>query len=329
MFPEVDTLGYTGKIFIPTSLNSSCVECADYGCTALESPGQLKSIALIQRSQPFDESSPTKAHCTFERKVRNAQTAGFGAVIIYNHPGDDELEAMQGDGNSTDINISAVFIGGSDGESLRVRIGVDGLTGLATLYPDPIFHNFLITFVIVVASSSIVFTIFLFYRRHMMMSTVPYKRMSKRQITRLPKRRFQQGDEEETCVICLDNFESGDTITPLPCKHIFHKKCIIPWLSEQQRVCPICKRDPMEVPTETTPLLEDGRRDEEDYPTVVLGATSSTSLASALSPSPTLMTSNEASLSSSSSSESDEVVDVDLNTPDEVVVVSTTQSINN
>lgn len=251
--PMVDQLGYTGQLIVASPLNPNCTECSDFGCTALSppKPSQSPAIALIQRSSPFDESHPTNVHCTFEWKVRNAMNAGFGAVIIYNIPNDQDLEEMQAS-NSSDINISSVFIGGADGSYLRRKL--ETLEGFATLYPDPIFHNFLITFVIVVSSSSIIFTIFLFYRRHMIMSrNVTAKKMTKRQVMKLPRRIFQPEDADETCVICLDSFSSSDHIIILPCNHFFHKKCIIPWLSEQQRVCPICKRDPLV--TESTPLL--------------------------------------------------------------------------
>jgi len=254
--PGVAPLGYTGKLIVASPLNESCTTCLDYACQPLKLAPMEMSIALVQRSPHFDGHERTDVSCTFEWKVRNAMNAGYGSVIIYNYPGDQDLEAMQSDGNDTDINISSVFIGGSDGLFLQKKIQDTKLQCIVTLYPDPAFHSFLITFVIVIASSSIVFTIFLFYRRHMIMSrVVQIKKMSKREVMKLPKRSFKPADAEETCVICIENFARGDTITHLPCKHIFHKKCIIPWLSEQQRVCPICKRDPLEPISETTPLI--------------------------------------------------------------------------
>ena len=45
------------------------------------------------------------------------------------------------------------------------------------------------------------------------------------------------------CPICIDNFEDGERIRVLPkCKHGFHTDCLMPWLTERQGCCPLCKR---------------------------------------------------------------------------------------
>lgn len=53
-------------------------------------------------------------------------------------------------------------------------------------------------------------------------------------------------DEDQTCVICLDLFERGDTVswsrTNEACTHVFHTECIRPWLEEKrQDECPSCR----------------------------------------------------------------------------------------
>ena len=49
----------------------------------------------------------------------------------------------------------------------------------------------------------------------------------------------KEGENNE-CVVCLSSFEAGETITTLPCLHIFHTDCIKSWL-ESHNCCPICK----------------------------------------------------------------------------------------
>jgi hypothetical protein len=45
-----------------------------------------------------------------------------------------------------------------------------------------------------------------------------------------------------TCSICIDEFEVGERLRLLPrCKHVFHTECILPWLTERQGCCPLCK----------------------------------------------------------------------------------------
>ena len=46
----------------------------------------------------------------------------------------------------------------------------------------------------------------------------------------------------ETCAICLTDTEIGETVSRLPCNHVFHKKCIHPWL-RQASTCPTCRHD--------------------------------------------------------------------------------------
>ena len=47
-----------------------------------------------------------------------------------------------------------------------------------------------------------------------------------------------------TCTICLDDYRERETLIELPkCGHLFHPKCIFPWLLNRSRLCPICKMD--------------------------------------------------------------------------------------
>ncbi|KAL3810887.1 hypothetical protein ACHAXA_009658, partial [Cyclostephanos tholiformis] len=44
------------------------------------------------------------------------------------------------------------------------------------------------------------------------------------------------------CSICIDEFIPGERLRMLPrCNHVFHTECILPWLTERQGCCPVCK----------------------------------------------------------------------------------------
>ena len=47
-------------------------------------------------------------------------------------------------------------------------------------------------------------------------------------------------EDARQCLICLEDFEKGETRTILPCLHGFHKDCCHKWLKTNGK-CPICK----------------------------------------------------------------------------------------
>lgn len=60
-----------------------------------------------------------------------------------------------------------------------------------------------------------------------------------------------------TCSICIDDFRQGEQLRFLPlCRHAFHTDCIMPWLTERQGCCPLCKSNVLETQGETADAVE-------------------------------------------------------------------------
>ncbi|XVE96782.1 hypothetical protein REPUB_Repub02eG0252600 [Reevesia pubescens] len=42
------------------------------------------------------------------------------------------------------------------------------------------------------------------------------------------------------CVICKEEMRKGRDVCKLPCQHLFHRMCILPWL-KKRNTCPCCR----------------------------------------------------------------------------------------
>ena len=62
-------------------------------------------------------------------------------------------------------------------------------------------------------------------------------------VAALPKRLVDASlmDKEE-CAICRENFALDESVTTLPCDHLFHTTCVEPWLLNQSKTCPYCRQ---------------------------------------------------------------------------------------
>ncbi|XP_072519304.1 LOW QUALITY PROTEIN: E3 ubiquitin-protein ligase RNF130 [Salminus brasiliensis] len=68
---------------------------------------------------------------------------------------------------------------------------------------------------------------------------------AKKAISKLTTRTVKRGDKETDpdfnhCAVCIEGYQLNDVVRILPCKHVFHKMCVDPWLNEHC-TCPMCK----------------------------------------------------------------------------------------
>ncbi|XP_058447767.1 E3 ubiquitin-protein ligase RNF13 [Malaya genurostris] len=212
------------------------------GCSTLVGPpdnitsiigygGPTRFAVIIQRY-----------NCSFEDKIRNAQNAGFAAVIVHN-VGSNDLERMSAN-HAEDIIIPSVFIGESNGLYIieNFMYPLNFALIITDDVPFNINNNLIIPFAIVVGMCFIIMICFMIIRlirerRRMLRHRLPNSVLKK-----IPIVKFAKGMHYETCAICLDDYIDNERLRVLPCHHAYHVKCIDPWLTKNRRVCPICKR---------------------------------------------------------------------------------------
>ncbi|XP_045107169.1 protein goliath-like isoform X2 [Portunus trituberculatus] len=70
---------------------------------------------------------------------------------------------------------------------------------------------------------------------------------AKKALAKIPVKTLKATDREvcsegECCAVCIEHYQTGEAVRTLPCKHLFHRCCVDPWLLEH-RTCPMCKMD--------------------------------------------------------------------------------------
>lgn len=211
-----------------------------YACGPLGAPPSIgyptnaKFVVIIERGGGIN--------CTFEKKVRNAQTSGFDAVIVFNNDGDD-LEQMSAK-NASGIYIPAVFVGHTTGINLMTFFTPEVILVINDELPFNINTQLILPFSILIGLCFLIMIFYMIYKCVREERRLRRHRLPKNMLKKLPILKYTKNCDlsQDTCVICLDEFAEGDKLRVLPCKHPYHSHCIDPWLTENRRVCPICKR---------------------------------------------------------------------------------------
>ncbi|ESO93826.1 hypothetical protein LOTGIDRAFT_104529 [Lottia gigantea] len=207
-------------------------------------------IALIERGK-----------CPFQDKIKRAtEKYNATAVVIYNeNKTEDTIFMSQEDSEVLSVNLKKV-----DGEHIK-RLLASGISVKMTISigkkytKEATQSNISKTSVLFVSISFIVLMIIslawlVFYYIQRFRYAHAKERLARRlasaakkAIAKIPQRNVKSGDKEldsdfDQCAVCIEGYKAHDVIRTLPCKHVFHKSCVDPWLLEQ-RSCPMCKLD--------------------------------------------------------------------------------------
>lgn len=72
------------------------------------------------------------------------------------------------------------------------------------------------------------------------MASLPCKKVRRKDFGVLKEKKVE-------CSVCLGDYEIGDVAARLPCRHYFHKLCILNWLKENDS-CPLCRGVSIKTP---------------------------------------------------------------------------------
>ncbi|KAJ1570013.1 hypothetical protein HK096_005907, partial [Nowakowskiella sp. JEL0078] len=218
-----------------------------HGCQKFSPPLQPRSwIALVVRG-----------NCSFIDKVRAMQASGATAVVVANNLPNSALITMYAPGETSDIQISSVFISQHSYFEL-LALFVERPKLIVDLYSEegevPLVEIIIVT---IVSPTLVMLLLYVFWS-----FAQAYQRQQEiapmRAVKKLPKKIFDSSKVKENdpteCIICLDDFVDGIEVRVLPCRHEFHIPCIDKWLLHRKRTCPICKQETC-PPNQRTPLL--------------------------------------------------------------------------
>lgn len=59
-------------------------------------------------------------------------------------------------------------------------------------------------------------------------------------VVALPSVEVKGGGGGAECVICKEEIREGRDVCQLPCQHLFHWMCVLPWL-RKRNTCPCCR----------------------------------------------------------------------------------------
>ncbi|XP_028914242.1 E3 ubiquitin-protein ligase RNF149 isoform X2 [Ornithorhynchus anatinus] len=195
--------------------------------------------------------------CTFKDKVLNAARRNASAVVIYN-----ELRYGNATSSMSHLgtgNTVVIMIGYPKGieilEPVRRGIPVKMTIEVGTRHVPELISGQSVVFVaiafITMMIISLAWLIFYYIQRFLytgsQFGSQSYRKETKKAIGRLQLHTVKRGDkgidiDTENCAVCIENYKPKDVVRILPCKHIFHRTCIDPWLLDH-RTCPMCKLD--------------------------------------------------------------------------------------
>uniref|UniRef100_A0A7N4UZW5 Ring finger protein 149 n=2 Tax=Sarcophilus harrisii TaxID=9305 RepID=A0A7N4UZW5_SARHA len=198
-----------------------------------------------------------RGDCTFKDKVLNAARRNASAVVIYNeeHYGNSTNSMSHlGTGNTVVIMVSypkGIEILGPVQRGIPVKMTIEVGTRQVQEFISGQSVVFVAIAFITMMIISLAWLIFYYIQRFLyagsQFGNQNHRKETKKAIGQLQLHTVKREDkgidiDAENCAVCIENYKPKDIVRILPCKHIFHRTCIDPWLLDH-RTCPMCKLD--------------------------------------------------------------------------------------
>ncbi|KAM9740695.1 E3 ubiquitin-protein ligase RNF130 [Menidia menidia] len=200
-------------------------------------------VALLQRG-----------NCTFREKILRAAAFNASAVLIYNNSTNRTVKmGHEGTGDMVAVMITEAYgreILAQLERNLTVVVSVVvGQRGSSRNINRGSLVFVSISFIVLMIISS-AWLVFYFIQKIRYSSSRDRNQRrlgdaASKAIGKLTTRTVKRGDKETDpdfnhCAVCIEAYQLNDVVRILPCKHVFHKVCVDPWLNEHC-TCPMCK----------------------------------------------------------------------------------------
>ncbi|XP_053273914.1 RING finger protein 150a isoform X2 [Pleuronectes platessa] len=196
-------------------------------------------------------------NCTYRDKIRNVANLNASAVVIYNVGSSSPNETITMPHPGTG-DVVAIMIPEPKGRELinllergtKVRMQISIGTRNLQKYVSRTSVVFVSISFIVLMIISLAWLVFYYIQRFRYANARDRNQRrlgdaAKKAISKLQVRTIRKGDEEtesdfDNCAVCIEGYKPNDVVRVLPCRHVFHKHCVDPWLLDH-RTCPMCK----------------------------------------------------------------------------------------
>ncbi|KAL0970609.1 hypothetical protein UPYG_G00244390 [Umbra pygmaea] len=198
-----------------------------------------------------------RGNCTFKDKIKHAASQNASAIVIFNVGSSNANHTItmpySGIGD-----VIAIMIPEPKGREvvalLERNITVTMHITLGTRNLQKYVSRTSVVFVsisfIVLMIISLAWLVFYYIQRFRYANARDRNQRrlgdaAKKAISKLQVRTIRRGDQEtesdfDNCAVCIEGYKPNDTVRILPCRHLFHKSCVDPWLLDH-RTCPMCK----------------------------------------------------------------------------------------